>query len=102
MELKPGMRLQSTVCRSEVIVVRTPTTDVDLRCGGAAMAPIDGGIEPYGPVAASHARGTAIGKRYADSGSGLEVLCTRAGEGSLSLADEPIPAKAAKSLPSSD
>ena len=34
--------------------------------------------------------------------SGIELLCTKAGEGSLSLDGAPLPLKEAKPLPSSD
>ena len=46
--------------------------------------------------------GTALGKRYVDASESLEVLCTKAGEGSLSLGDEPMVLKEAKPLPASD
>ena len=45
---------------------------------------------------------TLVGKRYADEELGIELLCTRAGEGSLSVGDRPLPVKGAKPLPSSD
>ena len=35
-ELKPGARFQSTVCSTEVIVVKG-AGEVDLTCGGAPM-----------------------------------------------------------------
>jgi len=43
-----------------------------------------------------------LGKRYADEELGLEVLCTRSGDGVLTLADQPVPVKGAKPLPASD
>ena len=43
-----------------------------------------------------------MGKRYADEESGIEVLCTKPGEGSLSLGDVALLQKDAKALPSSD
>ena len=46
--------------------------------------------------------GTLLGKRYAHEASGLEVLCTKAGEGGLTVGGEPVPVKAAKPLPASD
>ena len=100
MELKAGMRLRSSACSSEVIVVRAPTEEVDLRCGGVPMTAL---TEPA--VAAldpGFSDGTKLGKRYSDPTSGLEVLCTKAGEGSLSLGADPLPVKEAKPLPSSD
>lgn len=45
---------------------------------------------------------TLPGKRYTDEAETFELLCTKAGKGSLSLAGEPLVLKAAKPLPSSD
>ena len=100
MELKPGTRLQSTVCTTEVVVVRKPAQEVDLRCGGQPMEPT--GTDAAGVLDAAHGAGTKMGKRYADDACGLEVLCTKAGEGSLSLGHAPLLLKDAKPLPSSD
>ena len=54
------------------------------------------------PVADGFGDGTQVGKRYADDDLGLEVLCTKAGQGTLSLGIDPLPVKGAKPLPSSD
>jgi hypothetical protein len=48
------------------------------------------------------AGGTLLGKRYADEASGLEVLCTKAGAGTLTLDGVPLEVKSPKPLPSSD
>jgi hypothetical protein len=101
MELKPGTRLRSQVCATEVIVVKAPAGDVDLACGGAPMVPIDA-APGTGSVADGHRGGTLLGKRYADEAAGLEVLCTKGGEGALSVGSTPLPVKEAKPLPSSD
>jgi hypothetical protein len=100
-QLKPGTRLKSAVCTTEVIVVRAPKDDVDLRCGGQPMAPMGPG-GPAGSVDPTHASGTLLGKRYAAEDPGLELLCTKGGEGSLSLGEDAILQKDAKPLPSSD
>jgi hypothetical protein len=102
MDLKPGTRLISGVCGTEVIVVRPPSAEVDLRCGGRPMVAKGGAAVEDARLDAQHSNGTELGKRYADEATGLEVLCTKAGEGSLSLGDEPLPLKDAKPLPSSD
>ena len=101
-ELSPGARLRSAVCGTEVVVVRGGA--VDLRCGGHPMLPLDEDVHPdAGPTPQpAHAAGTLLGKRYADATSGLEVLCTRPGRGSLSLGDRPLALREAKALPSSD
>jgi hypothetical protein len=100
-DLKPGFRLASTVCDTEVVVVKAPSAPVDLRCGGQAMV-VKGESASGGAIDPAQAEGTLIGKRYADEDAGLEVLCTKAGEGSLSIGDERLRVKAAKPLPSSD
>lgn len=102
MELKPGMRLRSVTCTTEMIVVRTTPGDVDLRCGGHPMvamgaAAADVTAQTLDPVFST---ATLVGKRYA-SGD-LEVLCTKPGAGGLSLGTEPLEIKGAKALPSSD
>jgi hypothetical protein len=53
-------------------------------------------------MSGDHAEGTQPGKRFADDVTGLEVLCTKGGKGSLSLGGRPIGAKEAKKLPASD
>lgn len=103
MELKPGSRWRSSVCTTEVTVVRSPKMLVTLECGGAAMLPLHAGSAvPAGTTSPAGTSGTLIGKRYADDVSGLEVLCTRAGSGTLSADGRATPAKQAKALPSSD
>jgi hypothetical protein len=102
MDLKAGTRLASIVCATELIVVRPPTGTVDLRCGGRPMVTTDCTERADESIDGSHRTGTQLGKRYADSETGLEVLCTKAGEGSLSLGDVAIPIKDPKPLPASD
>jgi hypothetical protein len=101
-QLKPGTRLKSTTSTTEVIVVKSPSSDVDLRCGGQPMVAYADAVVAGAQPDPAHAAGTSLGKRYADAESGLEVLCTKAGESSLSLGDEPLLVKDAKPLPSSD
>jgi hypothetical protein len=102
MNLKPGLRLASTVCTTEVIVVKPPTAGVDLRCGGHPMVPKGETPPADAKLDDAQREGTEIGKRYADESSGLEVLCTKAGEGSLTIGDERLLLQGAKPLPSSD
>src|SRR5436190_22999442 len=42
MKLSPGSRLRSPVCDTEVIFVRSGDEDIDLRCGGQPIVPLDG------------------------------------------------------------
>jgi hypothetical protein len=101
MEVKAGTRLRSVTCTTEVIVVRTISGDVDLRCGGQAMVPIDQ-PGPRRSLDRADSDGTLLGKRYVSGDEALEVLCTKAGEGALSVGDDPMSRKDAKPLPSSD
>ena len=101
MDLKPGTRLRSQACSTEVIVVRPPEHAVDVCCGGAPMVPVGDPAEER-PLDPTHQGGTLLGKRYADPETGIELLCTKAGDGSLSLGGTPLPVKDAKPLPSSD
>jgi hypothetical protein len=101
MDLKPGLRLASVVCDTEVVVVKAPPAALDLRCGGQEMV-VKGEATASGVVDPAHGEGTLIGKRYGDEDIGLEVLCTKAGEGSLSVGEERLRIKDAKPLPSSD
>ncbi len=102
MVLKPGLRLESATCDTQVVVVKAPKdgADVDLRCGGAPMREIGSGGDRVD--ATSDGDGTLLGKRYADEELGLEVLCTQAGTSALTVGEEPLLVKGAKPLPSSD
>jgi hypothetical protein len=102
MDMKPGLRLTSTVCRTEVIVVKAPPMPVDLRCGGQGMVAKRHRRYASGPVDIMHSDGTEVGQRYADEEVGLEVLCTKAGDGSLSLGDRRLPSKDSTPIPTSD
>ncbi len=100
-QLKAGTRIQSAVCKTEVMVIAAPDGDVDVRCGGTAMIEISAD-KPGGDVDASAAGGTAIGKRYVNEAGDLELLCTKPGDGSLAVGDTAMVLKEAKPLPSSD
>jgi hypothetical protein len=102
LEIKPGERLRSAAGDTEVIVVKAPTGDVDLRCGGHPMMPI-GEARREGLAAQSgFDKGTLLGKRYTDDAGSVELHCTKAGSCSLSIGDTPVDVKDAKPLPSSD
>ena len=102
MELKPGTRLQSVTDSTQVVIVKAPSEPIDLRCGGHPMVPIDAQASSGSSVEPGFDDGTQLGKRYADDEVGIEVLCTKAGEGSLSLGADALTVKGAKPLPSSD
>jgi hypothetical protein len=101
MHVKPGAKLVSAVCETQVIVVRAPSSDVALCCGGAPLtAPDDAAAAgELDPVLAD---GTLIGKRYVDEDLGLELLCARGGSGTLTCNGVVLSIKGAKPLPSSD
>jgi hypothetical protein len=100
MELKPGARLESATCDAQVVVVKAPGGEVDVRCGGEPMRELGTGGD-RSPIT-NQGEPTLLGKRYADDELGLELLCTKAGDGSLSIGDTPLLVKGAKPLPSSD
>lgn len=102
MELKPGSRWRSAVCDAEFVVVRPAKSPVSLECGGRPVIPHAETRDASASPAGDHSAGSAAGKRYADADTGLEVLCSKAGAGSLSVDGRPIGAQDAKKLPSSD
>ena len=99
-ELKPGSRWTSAVDDTEVIVVKAGTAGLTLECGGQPML-ASGSQKPGGGPAPDWSGGTAVGKRF-EHESGLEVLCTKAGAGTLGLDGKVFGLKEAKPLPSSD
>jgi len=102
MMVTPGLRLSSAVCTTEIIVVRAPAAEVDLRCGGVTLLDHGAGSPGHRVPEPGMDTGTLLGKRYADPDLGLEVLCTKAGSGTLAVGGSPLPVKSATPLPSSD
>jgi len=96
---KPGTKLSSTVCKTQIMVLRAPAEELDISCGGVPMQ--IGDPAELGEMSGENA-GTLVGKRYTDEAETMEFLCTRGGEGSLAIAGYSIDIKAAKKLPSSD
>ena len=101
-QLAVGTRLRSAVCSTEVMVVSAPESDVELTCGGAPMIGIEEQPPEGSTVDPGASEGTAVGKRYTNDAGDIEVLCTKAGEGSLGVGGETLVPKDAKALPSSD
>jgi hypothetical protein len=98
------MRLSSTACTTQVVVVRAPADDIDLRCGGHPLQELDAAgttDAPAGPDAA-WADGTQLGKRYVDTAGTVELLCSRRGDGSLAIGDVGLVMRGAEPLPASD
>jgi hypothetical protein len=99
-QVKPGARFRSAVCGVEVIVVKAPAGELDLRCGGEAMEPADAPRQSE-PAAGGEVV-TQVGKRYTDEAGDVEVLVTKSGQSTLSIGDTPLEIKGAKPLPASD
>jgi hypothetical protein len=98
--LKAGSRLRSQVDVTEVIVVRAPSEDLDLRIGGHPA--IDIGAEASPGLVAEAGEPVLVGKRYTREQDDLEILVTKAGTSGLSIAGEPLRVKESKALPASD
>ena len=96
--MKPGTKLKSAVCDTEVMVIRG--RDLEVKCGGSPMAE----TRPAERLAINPAfvQGTKIGKRYVDAAGTAELLCVKAGDGTLSMGGVAMLPKDAKPLPSSD
>lgn len=95
--MKPGTRLKSAVCDTEVMVIRGGEGAV--QCGGSPMTE-DGA--KAGEPAPDHMNGTLIGKRYVDGGGTFELLCVKPGKGSLAVDGTAMSTKDSKPLPASD
>lgn len=98
MQLKAGTKLHSSVCDTDVMVIKG-SGEVALTCGGAEMTTArvaSGDLNP------AFAGGTAMGKRYQNADGSVELLCIKPGKGSLAIDGTPLEVKAAKALPSSD
>jgi hypothetical protein len=103
MDLKPGSRWQSAVCDTEVVVVRAPAVRAALSIGGAGVLPANASRErPGAQPDAALADGTLLGKRYADEATGLQVLCTKAGTGTITVDGRRATIMTPKPLPASD
>lgn len=97
--MKPGARLKSAVCDTEVIVVRAGA-DTVVECGGQPMVAERAADRP--DIDPAFAAGTMTGKRYIDEAGTVELLAVKAGKGSLSIGGTALVVKEAKPLPSSD
>jgi hypothetical protein len=96
--MKAGTKLKSAVCDTEVMVIRG--SNVVIECGGVPM--VEERPAQRAALNAALAEGTKIGKRYVDAAGTVELLCVKAGQGSLAIAGTKLTLKDAKPLPSSD
>lgn len=99
--VKNGTRLQSQVCDTQVIVVKSSDALDDLRAGGVPMLPLGTDVGGGQTLDPRFSDGNVMGKRYVDD-AGAEVLVTKAGAGTLSVGTVPLSLKQAKALPASD
>jgi hypothetical protein len=100
-KFRAGQQLVSAVDSTAVIVIKAPAAESTVTCGGVAM------VTAGDPVTAAEADpalmgGTQIGKRYVDEADTIQLLCTKAGQGTLALDGSPLQLQAAKPLPASD
>ncbi|MDP3674749.1 MAG: hypothetical protein Q8R44_06605 [Novosphingobium sp.] len=94
--MKPGTRLKSAACATEVVVIRCGGGAIE--CGGTAMAE-GGGEAELNP---DFAGGSIMGKRYVDAAGTIELLCVKPGKGTLAGDGVALLLKEAKPLPASD
>lgn len=96
--MKPGTRLKSAVCDTEVMLIKVGSGTIE--CGGAPM--VENRDDGKGAIDPAFSAGTMIGKRYTDAGGTFELLCVKAGAGSLAVDGTALQIKDAKPLPASD
>lgn len=102
MALKAGARFKSAVCETQVMVIKAPSGEFELCCGGPTMIGPSASPPAEVQLQPSMAGGSLIGKRYVNADESVELLCTKGGKGSLALNGTPMDVKQAKQLPSSD
>jgi hypothetical protein len=100
-EYKAGAKLKSAVCATQIMALRVPAAPIDLRIGGAPVLMGDetGDGAALDPALAG---GTLTGKRYTDAADTMEFLCTKGGDGIVTVDGVALGIKQAKALPSSD
>ncbi len=99
---KPGARLKSAVSETQIMVLRTAGSAIDLRCGGHPMLGMNEAVPAGLVLDAAVAEPCLTGKRYVDEAETMEFLCTKGGDGALSADGVLLQVKQAKQLPSSD
>lgn len=100
--LKAGAKLKSAVCDTQLMVIKAPAGEHDLRCAGVPMVVGNDPVPTGATGDTTLMAGTLIGKRYVNTDESLELLCTKGGQGSLTLGAVALEIKQAKQLPSSD
>lgn len=100
--VKPGTRLFSVVCSTELIVVKAPGVPVAVTIGGVEPVLAAADRPGSGSTAQGHEGGSQMGKRYVDADESIELLCTKPGEGAPALDGVLLHLKDAKAMPASD
>jgi hypothetical protein len=100
-DLKPGQRFKSAVCTAEVMVIKVDG-DAAITCGGAPMLGPDATPSDAAQGDSEQMTGCEVGKRYVDAEQTLELLCVKAGDGTLASSGAALGVKGSKNLPSSD
>lgn len=101
MQPKVGTTLVSAVDPTTAVVIKWGAGDVEVTCGGVPMGE-KGAPAAAGDADPSQQDGTQMGKRYTDEGQGVELLVTKAGQGTLAVAGSTLAIKQANALPASD
>lgn len=100
MTIKPGQKLGSTICDAEVMVIKAGS-GASLTCGGAPMM-ASGESAESAQADAAQMEGCLVGKRYVNEDQSVELLCVKAGKGTLAADGQALQTKETKKLPSSD
>ena len=101
----PGTNLtrDEAQARAQLLEVDSYRVELDLTCGGKPMVELAADVDDSATPAPGLDTGSQMGKRYTtEDESGLELLVTKAGDGTLAAGDIPLVLKDAKPLPSSD
>lgn len=101
MDLKAGTRLVSKCCDAEVMIIKSPGQG-NVSCGGHEMYLVSEKGSSTEDLNADLSGGVLIGKRYTDADQTIELLCVKAGKGTLAFNGIIMRVKEAKKLPSSD
>jgi hypothetical protein len=102
MKPRVGTTLRSTTDATTVVVVRWGAEEAELGCGGAPMVDPRAADVPSVDADPAQQAGTQMGKRYVEDEKGIELLCTKAGSGTLTVDGAALTLKGTKPLPASD
>lgn len=100
-DLRPGVRLLSTACSTEAIVVKASCAAM-VTCGGRPMVTPDEPRTISADGTDLSGDGAKVGKRYTNAAGTIELLCTKGGQGSIAVDGEVLQPQSARLLPSSD